>query len=685
MRAAAALLALPLLAGAVEPKPVASYEIRARLDPARRTLQGAQTLTWVNDSPDRVATLQFHLYLNAFKNEKSTFFRGSDGELRGIGADQKNWGYIDVTSMRLAGGADLTSRMRFIQPDDRNADDQTVIEVALPAAVEPGGLLRVEMEFVSKLPKVYARTGFHGTFHLAGQWFPKLGVWETAGFRGRAEAGWNCHQFHANSEFYANFGNYRVTLTVPREYVVGATGEEKSRVVDEKARTATYLFEQEMVTDFAFTAQPGFIRLEQEFDPEREVPRAERAEVAQLLGLEEGALALPRTRMIVLLQPEHRGQAERQFRALKAGIKWYGLMYGAYPHRTITLVDPPHGAEGAGGMEYPTFITGGTGWREAATNFFSDETVVHEFGHQYFKELIATNEFEEPWLDEGFTQYTTTKIMDREYGPSRIPFTLFGVNLTKWLRLPLLRHWSMNRVGYLGGPVVDDLQRFSWEYYDGASYANNAYTRAAVTLRTLERVLGLEVMARAMRTYFERWRFGHPSSRDFQAVVEEVSGRKLDWFFDQFVFGNRLLDYRVGQVESREVEEALGVFDGVEGGERTTRTERKDSGRPPQYECSVSIRRVGDAQAPVRVTIHFSDGHEEQREWDGQYRWVRYTFLRPARIEWVQVDPDLQYLLDVSFANNSWQAEPQTKALTHWGGTLVFWLQNLLVWTGALV
>jgi hypothetical protein len=231
------LLAGLLAAGVAlaQPRPIASYDIRASLDTSARTITGTQTLTWVNDSPDAVPTLQFHLYLNAFKNENSTFFRGSGGQLRGITAERDGWGHIDISRIQIAGGPVLTSRIRFIQPDDRNRDDQTVIEAALPAPVPPGGLLRLEMDFVSKLPKVYARTGFFGDFYLAGHWFPKLGVWETRGFRQRPEAGWNCHQFHANSEFYANFGNYRVELTVPRQYAVGATGEQMSRTVNEKA------------------------------------------------------------------------------------------------------------------------------------------------------------------------------------------------------------------------------------------------------------------------------------------------------------------------------------------------------------------------------------------------------------------------------------------------------------------
>lgn len=673
------LLLVPHLTQGADPKPVASYDIRATLDPAAKTIRGTQVLTWLNDSPDTVATLQFHLYLNAFKNEKSTFLRGRSSP------PPRDWGWIDVTRLRLAGGEDLTARLRFIQPDDANADDQTVAEVALPSPVPPGATLRVEIDFLAKLPRVVARTGYHGSFFLAGQWFPKLGVWETRGFRGRADAGWNCHQFHPNSEFYANFGDYRVTLTVPRDSVVGATGQQRSRVVDEKSRTATWVFEQPMVTDFAFAVQPTFVRLEREFDPSRDVPSAERAAVARMLGIPEAQLALPRTRMILLLQPEHRAQAERHFRALVAGLKGYGLWLGPYPHPTITLVDPPHGATAAGGMEYPAFITGGTRWREPASNNFMDETIVHEFGHQYFKELIATNEFEEPWLDEGFTHYTTTRIMEREYEPSRPSFTVLGLDLSKWLRLPVQRHWSTNRRQFLSAPATDDLQRSSWGYLDSASYGVNAYPRAAITLRTLENLLGEAVMARVLRTYFERWRFAHPATRDFQAIAEEVSGRPLGWFFDQFVFGSRVLDYRVGSVESRRREEPLGVFDGPPGQPRTTRRVRRDDGKPPVYESSVTIHRAGDAVAPIRILIRFDDGHTEERQWDGQYRWVRFTFLRPHQIAWVHADPERHYELDIRLANNSWQRERQDKAIVHWGGTLVFWLQNALVWMGALI
>ena len=137
---------------------------------------------------------------------------------------EDGWGSIDVTSLRLADGADLTKAMRFEHPDDDNAKDRTVVRVPLPEPVPPGGEVSFDVAWKARLPRVFARTGYVRDYFLVGQWFPKLGVYEPAGMRGRAAGGWNCHQFHANSEFYADFGKYRVSITLPARFVVGATG-----------------------------------------------------------------------------------------------------------------------------------------------------------------------------------------------------------------------------------------------------------------------------------------------------------------------------------------------------------------------------------------------------------------------------------------------------------------------------
>lgn len=686
-RFALLLLPLSLLAQGPLAKPIASYDITAKLDAVNHTITGHETVTWLNDSPDTVSTLQFHLYMNAFRNSRSTFFRESGGQLRGDRFKGDSWGNIRIGSLRLEGGADLTSAIKFIAPDDGNAEDRTVIEVPLPKPAKPGETVRLSIGFTTKLPMIFARTGFHGNFHLVGQWFPKLGVWETTGFRQAAAPGWNCHQFHANSEFYANFGDYRVQLTVPSDYVVGATGEQKGRTDDAAAKTSTYTFEQSSVTDFAWTAQPGFLREERIFRADREAAAAEVASVARLHGIPEADARLSDVKMIALVQPEHREQVERHFAGLRAGLKGFGLLYGRYPYKTITVVDPPYGAAGSGGMEYPTFITAGTSYLMPKDSLMLEMVTVHEFGHQFWMQLVASNEFEESWLDEGFNTYSTGRIMDKTFGPSTMPLQMFGVNLWSCLKLPLLTQESLDRAGHVSSPRRDNLVRRAWEYYDGSSYSLNSYMRTGVTLRTLEGVLGTPTMDRVMRAYHQRWRFRHPSSRDFQAVVNEVSGRNMDWFFDQFVFGNRVLDYAVASVTSVRQTTPMGFFDKGGNVALTTRKDAeaadkkndKDKAFKPDYLSTVKIGRLGDAIVPVEIEIRFTDGKVERRQWDGNYRWAKFTFLSKAEVDSVIVDPARKLQLDISYANNSWQKKYNSALSASWGAALLFWLQNLLL------
>jgi hypothetical protein len=187
--------------------PAVEYTIQASLDAAAHVVDGQERLVWRNPSAEPVGELRFHLYLNAFKNNRSTFFRESGGQLRGdkFGAKPEDWGWIDISSFQTAGGADLKPSMRFVQPDGNEASDETVLAVTLPAPVPPHGEIALAIAFRSKLPRVFARTGYVRDFHLVGQWFPKIGVYEPAGM-GRAAGGWNCHAFHANSEFYADYG-----------------------------------------------------------------------------------------------------------------------------------------------------------------------------------------------------------------------------------------------------------------------------------------------------------------------------------------------------------------------------------------------------------------------------------------------------------------------------------------------
>ncbi len=665
------------------PQPLVWYRIEAqlKLDQSQRPVEidGREQMSWLNTTTEEVRELQFHLYLNAFRNERSTFYRESGGRLRGQVAAPGEWGGIDIRQMRIVGGEDLTSRIAFIQPDDppdrRNTDDQTVISVPLTTPVKPGEKITLDIAFNSRLPRVYARTGYWGSFAMVGQWFPKLGVFEPAGKGGRATAGWNCHQFHANSEFYADFGEYDVRLTVPSIYRgrIGATGYLRSETANGDG-TVTYNFHQANVHDFAWTVDTRYQVYRRRFAADAEVSANDLAVAARRFGLGLDEAALRDVEVTLLLQPEHEAQVERHFRAAFNAIRYFGLWYGRYPYDTLTIVDPPYNASGAEGMEYPTLITAGTRWR-AGLDQNPEAVIVHEFGHQYWQGLVASNEFEESWLDEGFNTWSTANVLQRAYGDDRLPINLLGFN---WGYLPVpLRHPYENRITTLSGPFSDPILTPVWKYYDARSYSLNSYPRTGLILSTLEGYLGEETMYRLMRTYHQRWRYRHPTSADFFQVASEVAGQKLDWFFDQYVRGTAVLDYEV-----------------------------LDAGKPSRISPgghTVTIRRSGEAWFPVDILLTFADGQRItglaapgpdnsiiyrfensrtgatwQESWPIGQRWMRIEYDGKLELVRAQVDPWQKALLDANLTNNTWTRATGVAPATRWAAGALFWLEILL-------
>jgi hypothetical protein len=654
---------------------VVDYRIDVRLDADKKQLVGRQHVTWKNPSNDAVTDLWFHLYLNAFKNNRSTFMRESGGSLRSDQMTPDSWGWIDVTSLKLADGRDLLTSARYQHPDDDNAEDQTVMRVLLPQPVPPGGSVEFDAEFRAQLPRVFARTGYTRNFFMVGQWFPKLAVYEPAGMRGRTSGGWNCHQFHANSEFYADFGSYRVAITVPKGFVVGATGPRLS-TANNNDGTVTYVHQQDNVIDFAWTADPEYVEIRRTFSGTREVTRQEYERTAAMLGRPMEEMRLSDVEVILLIHRPRLPQAERHIRAAFDGLKWFGLWYGRYPYKTLTVVDPAFGAAGAGGMEYPTLITAGTSalmnrWPLKGINAVEGVTV-HEFGHQYWYSMVASNEFEESWLDEGFNSYSTGKVeeltLGRDASVGSIPgLKLGGLEATRMQNSP-------NRKS-------DPILTAAWKFESGGAYGFSSYAKTELVLRTLEGYLGAETMARVLRTYHERWRFKHPSSEDFFAVANEVSGRDLSWFFDQAVKGTQILDYSVTSITSKQKRVPIGVFARKGGRVVVTEDEAKkrehdEQNRP--YESEVLVQRKGDFIFPIDLVLHYAGGKTDHRSWDGRNRWLKIRTTTPEKLEWAEVDPRRKILLDVDWLNNARRVEPDGRASTWWSARVMFWVQNIL-------
>jgi hypothetical protein len=631
---------------------IANYKIDVTLDTGEKMLHGSELLTWKNDSKDEVSELQFHLYLNAFKNEASTFMKESKGWHRKSEADKKDgWGWINILKIESDNGTDLTDEIEFIQPDDQNENDQTVIRIPLNNPVKPAEVIKLYIEFESKLPRVFARTGYHQDFYLAGQWFPKIGVYEEAGERYAKKGQWNCHQFHLNSEFFADFGNYDVTITLPQKYVVGATGILLNEIKNEDG-TKTLNYYCEDVHDFAWTADPNFVVIEDQWK---------------------------HVKIKYLVQSQHQSSSQRYIQAVKNSFEYFEEWYGEYPYPTLTIVDPRYRAGGAGGMEYPTFITTTAKWGYSDGRKSAEIVTVHELAHNYWYGLVASNEFEEAWLDEGFTTYAELMVLEKYYNETGGSyFDRAGIRFS---------NTELTWIFYvLGQKRRDKIFNLSWKYETGG-YGVNSYSKPAIMLLTLHNYLGDERMKKVMRTYFERYQFKHPTTQDFINTVNEVSGENFEWFFDQIIFDSPTLDYKLYRITNDPIQIAdKGIFDSDSGmifiGEKelddAKREAFKDTTFKRSFKSRVMVTREGDMTFPVEVLIKFSDDSEVLEKWDGKERYKVFKYEKPGRVISAEIDPEGKVMLDINPLNNSLKIKSDDKVIYKYGSFWFYMMQNIM-------
>lgn len=627
----------------------ANYDITVTLDAKSKTLEGSEVLTWTNLSKENVFELQFHLYLNAFKNSNSTFMKEAN---TGVSKRNQNisvgdWGWIDINSMQTLDGKDLTERIKFIQPDDDNIDDQTVVSVKLDKPVRPGKSIQLKINFTSKLPKVIARTGYEDDFFLVAQWFPKIGVYEFPGIRNATKAGWNCHQFHANSEFYSDFGVYNVSITVPDNFIVGAVGTLQNKK-ENKDSTITYEYKAEDVVDFAWTASPHFKVFEDMWN---------------------------NVKLRILMQPEHASLTPRVLESLKGSLEYFTNNLGEYPYPNVTVVDPPLKGLEAGGMEYPGFFTIVSLWNLPNGIRLLENVTVHEFGHTYFMGILASNEFEDPWLDEGFNSYFEARTMDALYGEKTSYVDIFGYHYGT-RENQRLSYISMRNL------KIANNYRPSWEFKDGG-YGTITYSKTGTWMATLEGLVGIDVMNEIMKTYYERWKFKHPSAQSFIDIVNEIYtkshgdkfGKNLNWFFDQFLYGTAVCDYKVARINNVEINQPKGIYDSanVKKSYKYKRIDEKN------YRSSFLVSRLGDAIMPTEIEVHFTDNTDTLFIWDGKAQNKSFTFEGKEQIEWVKLDPKDKNLMDINIFNNSLTTERDNTVINKYFTKFLYLVENIML------
>jgi hypothetical protein len=591
---------------------VTEYHLDVSLDPIENTLKGKETLTWTHPGKNTVTELYFHLYPNAFSSMDTTFMKESGGRLRNDTMPTGGFGSMTLTELQTTDGISLMHRIQYVQPDDGNSKDTSLIKIRLPRPVKGGESITLNMKFEVKLPQIFARMGVAENFIMAGQWFPKISVYEPIGLRDRTTEGWNLHQYHGNSEFYADFGIYNVLIHVPENYIVASTGFpiKTAQIINGEK---IYQFYADDVHDFAWSASPNFIVEEKPFSsPE-----------------------VPGVRIKLYLDPAHKDLKDRYFYAAEAALKYFSKWYGSYPYSTLSIVVPPAAGNGAGGMEYPTLITA-FGADNESPGYELERTVIHEIGHQYFYGMVASNEFEEAWLDEGFTSYVEDQLMEQEFGL----ITNLPVQAT-----------------IISSPAT--LTQEAWKYGSQDDYAKNVYYRGKLVLTAIERQVGQQKMSKIMTAYTKQYRFSHPSTRNFQMIVEQVTHKSWQSFFDQYVYGKQMTDYAID----------------------TITVQKKEGSQETLYESVVTVKRQDGTYSNIPIQFTFADGHTLQKVWNGTGDSIQFKLQYKSPLSWALIDPDYTLVLENKYINNYLKVELDAEKVSRWNISITKLLET---WLGSL-
>ncbi len=491
-----------------------NYKIDVTLNDADNTLDGFVKMDYHNNSPDTLHFIWIHLWQNAYKNDKTAFtdqdLENGSTDFYFSNADKR--GYINRLDFKVNGEVAKTTD---------HPQHQDIIKLILPKPIAPNSTAKIETPFHVKLPYNFSRGGHVIQAYQITQWYPKPAVYD--------RKGWHPIPYLDQGEFYAEFGNYEVQITLPDNYVVAATGDlqnaseaewlknkkpftrnlaaakkseqKKGTSMSEiasSAKTKTLQYKQNNVHDFAWFADKTFT-------------------------VKTDTLQLPSGKIIIanaFYYSEHKENWVYSMAMIKRAILTKSKWLGEYPYNVVSVVDGGNG----GGMEYPTITLLDDGGSEKSLDF----VINHEVGHNWFEAILGTNERTHPWMDEGMNTYYDNRYSLQQYGNTNIEI---GRTKSAFInkRMPDdIQHIVLQTITRIkkDQPIETPSEKFSFLNYNMISY-----TKTGDWMKLLEDELGKEVFDNCMQEYYKRWQFKHPYPEDFKKVVEEVSGKNVDATF----------------------------------------------------------------------------------------------------------------------------------------------------------
>lgn len=491
-----------------------NYNIDVTLNDVNHSLDGFVKMEYINNAPDTLHFIWMHVWPNAFKNDRTAF---SDQQLQNGStsfyfSNNEKRGYINRLNFRVNGSTALT---------EDHPQHQDIIKLKLPVPLAPGSKCKIETPFHVKVPYNFSRGGHLEQAYQITQWYPKPAVYD--------KKGWHEIPYLDEGEFYSEFGNYNIQITLPENYVVAATGNlkearekewlqkrkdftrelPKKKTADKKiaipsapsssAKTKTLHYTQNNVHDFAWFA-------------------------SKELTVKTDTLQLASGKKIdvyAYFYSDNENVWRNSLQMIKQAILTKSKWLGEYPYEVVSVVEDERGD---GGMEYPTITFLSSGGTEKMLDF----VINHEVGHNWFYGILASNERQHPWMDEGMNTFYDSRYMQQYYGS--------GIDITDSKSAFVKKRIPDDIMQTMLQAVIavkkDQPVETTSEKFNSSNYNSIAYTKAGSWMALLEKQLGKELFDSCMKTYYSQWQFKHPYPEDFKNSLQQTSGKNLDSIFN---------------------------------------------------------------------------------------------------------------------------------------------------------
>ncbi len=590
------------------------YTINVKLNDVKHQLSANETMVYKNNSPDDLEFIYFHLWPNAYRDNNSALARQflEQGDRSLYYAKQQDRGFIDSLDFRV------DNQSLKIEYDKENPD---IAKVYLPYVLKSGARITIATPFRVKIPSAaFSRLGHDKQAYFITQWYPKPAVYDASG--------WNQMPYLNQGEFYSEFGNYYVSITLPKNYVLAATGDRYdneaedaflNKKVIETEQTIKNLDSAGFKKDMSFPVS----------DKELKTVRYKQENVHDFAWFADkrfnvlrGEVVLPHSKKSVATWAFF---TDKNIELWKDAIGYitdatfyYSLWNGDYTYNNVSAVDGTIAA--GGGMEYPTITIIG----DASTAFDLDVVITHEVGHNWFYGMLGSNERKNGWMDEGINSFNELRYVQTKYPKATLADVLGRDSSFKLLHVSKYKqrysyYWLYAMSAKQGADQPCELPA---DEYTEMNYAAIMYSKTAILFNYLMNYMGENDFDIAMRFYFNQCKFKHPNPTDLQKTLEYYSEKKLGWFFHDLIGTTKKLDYKVSHVKKL----------------------KDDS-----YE--ITVKNVGEIEGPVCL-YGLDDKEVKGMVWYDGFKGSKKLLFPPSEITSFKIDYN-EIMPDINRKNNT--------------------------------